>query len=177
MKRAIAFAATAVLALGGCSGGKAADQGTGQPSTASPSATPISAIPTPTPRPTPPKPTPLTLAQAAKVYLAAVAPRNKTADRWSSDWDSNASIKTLRADAVRARAAERHFLDVLDKTLWPASVAKNAANLATCAAAFASWFDLMTRLRDRSGLAAAPDCGGADSQLLRARLGLSSSTG
>ncbi|MEV6411884.1 hypothetical protein [Kribbella sp. NPDC051718] len=85
-------------------------------------------------------------------------------------------MKTLRADAALARTADRHFLDTLDKTLWPASVVKNTASLSTCTASLIAWFDTMSRLTDRADITAAPNCGGADAQLIRARLGLSSDT-
>jgi hypothetical protein len=128
----------------------------------------------PTTKPVAPKP--LTIAEAGKVYLAAVGPRNKTADKWNADVAAKASIKTLRADAVRARTAERHFLEALDRTLWPSIVTKNADNLATCTADFVSWFEQMTRIGSRSEVTTAPDCGGSDAQLIRARLNLSSET-
>jgi hypothetical protein len=163
---------TAAFILGGCSAKEVAVEAASKPTAASPATTPVL-----TPTPTPAKPTPLTAAQAAKVYLAAVVPRNKTTEKFGDDLDDNASMKTLRADAARARSAERHFLDVLDKTLWPASVVKNTASLSTCTASLIAWFDSVTRVKDKTAITAAPDCGGADAQLIRARLGLSSNTG
>lgn len=94
-------------------------------------------------------PAELTVQHAAKAYLAAVTPRNKAADRWTADLDNGASVKTLRADAVKARQAERHFLDVLDKTRWPSIVAPNASALVKCTAELASWFDAMSRTTPR----------------------------
>jgi hypothetical protein len=118
----------------------------------------------------------LSIAQAAKVYLAAVTPRNKVAEKWNENRRVGASAKTYRADAVRGREAERHFLEVLDNTLWPAKVAKNAASLSACTADAVSWFESMSTIKSLSEITDGPTCGGSDAQLIRARLHLPSKT-
>jgi hypothetical protein len=130
-------------------------------------------IPTPAASTTP---TVLTIAQAGKVYLAAVGPSNATADKFSADYQAGASMKKLRADAVKALKARRHFLEVLDNTVWPKVVAKNAADLTACVAEDVAWFDANTRLTRRSDLTPVPTCGTSDSQLIRVRLHLSAKT-
>jgi hypothetical protein len=175
MKHSLIIGVVALLAVAACSN-EAPVPGVVPEVRASsaPTASPPTASPTPTRATTPAT---LTVQEAAKVYLAGVTPRNEAADKWTTHYDNSASAKTLRADAVRARQAERHFLEVLDKTRWPAAVAKNASSLVECTAEFVSWFDSMSRIKTRSDLTAAPTCGGSDSQLIRARLGLPSSTG
>ncbi|WP_433008763.1 hypothetical protein [Kribbella sp. CA-294648] len=129
------------------------------------------APPTPTPTSTP-TPKVLTIAQAGKVYLAAVEPRNVTSEKFAKDYDAGASAKALRADAVKGLKTERHFLEVLDRTLWPEVVAANVANLIDCQGQLVSWFSANTRITKRSQITGAPDCGTGDAQIVRARLGL-----
>ncbi|GAA1587066.1 hypothetical protein GCM10009789_45760 [Kribbella sancticallisti] len=129
------------------------------------------AAPSPTPSPTT---TPLTPQQAAKIYLAAVRPRNTALAKFDADWKASASVEILRADAARMVAAERNFLKVLDSNTWPRSIAENADNLANCIASSITWYDDTTRITNASEILPLPPCGGADANLIRLRLQLPS---
>jgi hypothetical protein len=165
--------AAVLVGCGGASEPKAeaiTPQPTPSPSVVTPT---LPVIPTPAASPTPRL---LTIAQAGKVYLAAVGPSNATATKFADDYDAGASVKKVRANAVKALKAHRHFLEVLDGTAWPKMVAKNAADLATCIAGDVSWFDTNTRIARRSDMTPASRCGSSDAQLIRVRLRLPAET-
>jgi hypothetical protein len=172
------FAAASILAaalagLTACGSPTAATKTTASTPTAASPAAVKSTAPV-VPKSTAPKP--LTIAEAGKAYLAVATPRNKAIDKWNADLAAEAPMKTMRADAVRAREAERRFLDVLDDTLWPKNVAGNAESLVLCTAESLSWWANLATATRRSQITDGPTCGGTDAQLIRARLKLPSQT-
>jgi hypothetical protein len=114
----------------------------------------------------------LTRQQAASVYLAAVAPANKiVAELNAAVRRQPPDITRIRDIAARGQAVERHFLDVLTATAWPADVQPVADALARDVAATISMYGTMRSVKSMADLPPdGPDSGAA--QLMRSKLGL-----
>jgi hypothetical protein len=154
----VAVAAATVVAVTGCSGAPAVENGA-----ASPGPRPAAAVSSPAPVPTIPKPrsqkttspTPvksLSRRQAAIRYLAIVKPYNVALERLEKAINTGRSVTTLRASAAAVASANQAHMRALRNVSWPLAVRASVRELHSESTRAQVYWLRASRARSRSEL-------------------------
>jgi hypothetical protein len=168
----VAATGAMMVGLAGCGAGA------GPAPDAAPAA--VTVTQTPAASAAPVVPAELTVAQAAKVYLAIVKPFNDALHRLlEEEGKSSPSLSRLRKRAAACADAEVVFLRALSATKWPASVRTEVEDLAKVSGGMLNAMRAASKATSRARYDAAfetlpPDTGAA--QRMRAKLGLPEAT-